>query len=266
MLTDIHNQLRIADVVVYRLRQENILVSGDGFYMRFSLVFIILFSLILFGCVSQDYYQKVNRDGTSVIRQTTSLPPLSGDLLSALQKECANYGSCTVGNGSITLEKEFSESDGYYAFETKIEFPFNVHVLKVNLIPSERFGEFYSSFAKKYYNDSSLFSSKVVQLSRKSDNIKYAEQLNSSGISVTYTIEMPSDVSRAEAGTYKAQVSGKAATFNLGAVLYDSAPLEVESRELNIALIFAVLVLIVLIAISLQFFMRSRKAKKLFER
>lgn len=245
--------------------------------MKNAIPIIILFFFLL-GCISQTFYQKVGRDGTSEITSSTDFTGLasiasfgwiSGEEMmehmpKVLENLCINASNadpslvCSADGAKLTLKKSFTPDDGYYEFSSEADILSITYTLKVNSIPLDRFG-----VAPKVHlpivGIGPLEKVDAIVLSKKVENKRMATQMEKiRGFTAHYVVEMPGEIIYASAGKYNAVINGSTATFDLVEVLSNSEPLIVKSEEFNLTALMLIAGAIFLVAIVVLFYMQQR--------
>ncbi len=248
--------------------------------MRRSILAVLLFSILLLGgCISQTYHQKVDYEGKSVISNIIDLSTIKGyykqlgfdseeqlaqNLTSFSNDACAKIMKkdktieCSVGELTIELQRNFTSKEGYYTFSVIEGVPYKIYRLTVNKIPVDKFGK--AAQGLKFLSYSEPGMTATIDLKKKEDNAISSQGFGAiPGFSFVYEAEVPGEIISATAGTYMAGVSGSTATFDLVNVMENSSPLVVESRELNVLLIAAGLGFAVLVGLAAMFFMMKKR-------
>ncbi|MBI2079936.1 hypothetical protein HYT84_04160 [Candidatus Micrarchaeota archaeon] len=246
----------------------------------------LLAIFLLFGCISQSYYQKIDRDGTSKVTLTSDFSklPFYGSQIEkseedvntlteqALSEMCENAKkldktiTCNIKDPKIIeMEKDFDVKDGYYVFEVNEGIPFNTYRAIIYKIPSDQFGRAVYPTAKGYlsYLSNTAFpqSPSAIDFRKKQENAITAAGLKDIiAFEYTYTVEMPGEVINAYAGETIAKVKGNTAEFNVVEVLQKSEPLVVESREFNIVWSGLIIGIIIMLGLAFSFFFMKEKS------
>lgn len=164
---------------------------------------------------------------------------------------------CSPGNLSLYMTRNFTNKDGYYSFEVTGEFPYRTYKLTVNRIPMDRFGRSLQSGFSLSNRTMPLSDAGVIDLRK--DNSAVAKGYQVIGFGIQYVANMPGEVTSATAGSYNAAIGGSTASYDLVGVMENSAPLVVESRELNLLLIFLLAGGLLLVFLVLVFFAGKKK-------
>lgn len=252
--------------------------------MRQPLLLLLIGVLLLSGCIQEDFYQKVERDGRSVIRvqfDFTQFLALAqergsqygvsglseGDFVLRLQEACSEARAkdasitCQVNGSRLMMGKTFDARNPYYTFEAQEGIPYRTYRLTVNRLPLDRL----TLPAPNLTGPAAAAQApaQALDLTNKSDSARVAQGLSIiQGFRLTYSVEMPADIETATAGPYQAQrdpSNPHVATFDMVEVLSDSEPLVVESRELNILPIVALVAFALLVLVSTLYFLGVRK-------
>jgi hypothetical protein len=157
---------------------------------------------------------------------------------------------CTANGLVLSITKEFGEGQ-YYTVQKDSNILVTNYKITVNKIPVNVFSE--ALPRDKFSNQIHV----PIDLSDKETNKKNYESQKSAGVNITYTLEAPGSISNAYSGEYKATIKGSKATFDLVEVAKDSAPLIVESTQINFTLII-ILTCIVFIIVSTIHYNRTR--------
>ena len=170
---------------------------------------------------------------------------------------------CETDNLSLVLRRNFTANEGYYTFEVTGEFPYRTYRVIVNKIPLDKFGKVLQQSLGKGSSETetafSVFSeAKAIDFKKTEDNALSSAGFKMLGLNLLYNVEMPGEITSATSGGYNAVVSGSTAGFNLVDVMENSAPLVVESRELNVFLFVMIGGVILLVLLTLAF-LNSRK-------
>ena len=224
---------------------------------RLLLAILLIFIIVLSGCVSRDYTQSINPDGSSILTQTTNLSgllrysgrvslsqyELTSNLTSSLEDACQRAQqtnlSCTTNNLTITLSRIFENGD-FYLLEKTNAFPFIHYHLTVRSIPESAF----SDVSQELRQDIPLSNKKVAR------KIGFD---HGSAYQITYNIIMPGSISSAGTHDYNATIQGDKATFELSKVLINSSPLELNSDSFDVLSVLLFLVLLTLLGITYYF-------------
>lgn len=267
--------------------------------MRKFGLFSIVISLILFSAIFAEsidsssslltVYQKVDSNSNSIITSKVDFsalasyfyvlsPDFSFELEQKFKESLSEIlpgfcekiykkdknTACTAEEYSLSLSKNFTSKEGYYTFEKTGEFPYKTYRIVVSRIPLDKFGKLYQYGLGTGSEESeaafSMFSSsKMIDLKKKDENAITAQGMEMFQFSFNYEIEMPGEITSANAGSYSGLVSGSKADFNMIEVMKNSSPLVVESRELNIFVIVIGLGVLLLALVSFMFFKFNKK-------
>ena len=236
-------------------------------------VLLLAAMILLSGCIKQEYNQKIERDGSSMIQQITDFSPMvetmeeamnetdgeTGDVTEGLSEVCDKITdetiSCSVDGLILTLEKKFTPEDGYYTFEVE-QGLFNTYKVTVNKIPTDAFGD---ALEGEDFVDGATTSTQIVSLKDKTNAKQAAQTAALIGMEFTYVVEMPGSVTSAtvDGGEYTPEVEGSTAKYDLVEVFDDSGPLVIESQELNVLWIGIILAVIVIAVLAFMYFKKK---------
>ena len=242
---------------------------------RNGVLILLVAMFLLSGCIKQEYYQKVNSDGTSTIRQVTdftgmvesmgesmaSMGETPGENFTAgLLESCSGLAdesvACSVDGYVLTLEKSFTPEDGYYTFEVE-QGLYNKYKLTVNKVPSDVFAD---AMQDEDLMGGAEASTDTIDL-RDKTNAKQTAQTVAliSGMELTYTVEMPGTVTNAyvDGGEYVPKIEGSSAEYDLLGVFDDSGALVVESEELNILWVGIGLAVMIIAILAILYFRKK---------
>jgi hypothetical protein len=208
-----------------------------------SLFLVLGFAaLFLFGCISIDYTQKLDRDGNSVMTQTIDMSALlsagsqyasASDQLSTI---CVNITkgetdvNCTYSDGVINVTKAVKPGDGQYLFSKASEFPYTVYTLELRKLPEIIKSADLSTNGGSGTQTDSDFKDPSAKLG--------AATLRTAGASMTYTVEMPGELTSADNGEVVIDPSGKkTARYNVLDLMEDGNYIKVKSKELDMPLL-----------------------------
>ncbi|MEW6748568.1 MAG: hypothetical protein AB1295_02595 [Candidatus Micrarchaeota archaeon] len=235
-----------------------------------TILALLMLCVLSAATLDQRYVQVVERDGNTSIEKSADLGLLSVQMNPGAFDRMADiceqsselHCSVDAENKVVTLTDQF-QSGGYYTYESEYGLPFVTHTLTVDSIPTDRFARLMDRLFDNA-NATGMVSGAggPLYLSQKEENARGAELLKELGVTITYTVELPSAVSEARAGSVEAVVEGNLATFDLVAVLEDSEPLVVKSSELNFGYIVLVGGVAVLAALAWSFMGSRPKPRK----
>ncbi|MFH0884715.1 MAG: hypothetical protein V1861_03325 [Candidatus Micrarchaeota archaeon] len=209
---------------------------------RFVLLALGLAVLLFSGCISIDYTQKVDREGNSVITQNVDLSALlsaNQDFASSesqLSGACSNISQsgndsqCSYTSGVMTITKSVKASDNLYIFNKSSEFPYIIYTLEVRKVPQIASSEGLSSGAGSAPQTDSDFKDPSAKLG--------AATLKAAGASMTYSVEMPGEITSAENGDLVTDESGKKiAKYDVLDLMTEGEYIVVKSKELDMVLL-----------------------------
>ncbi len=235
--------------------------------MRIVLAVIFL-SILLTGSIFQSYEQTVDVDGSSVISKDMDtsliLGMLGDDVDEKIMAACSVDESlgCSYSNGKLTITESFSENEGYYEYEADYGIPYVEYNLVVKKIPVDRFTGRLDEImvAAGVTEIASGEPGEPLNLQDEDDNKRAASFIRQTGLEISYAVVMPGEIAGATAGEVSGIVEGPKAEFMLSEVLYESQPIVVQSREINLGYIILIVAVIVLAAFALSF-RKSRKKR-----
>jgi len=248
--------------------REFLFIAGLAVSMKKMLVLLVL-ALAANAAIDQSYVQTLSGDGSSTIQKTMDLSLFANQLpasaLSAMAAFCSNTTriicSVDVDAKKISISESF-QPGGYYTVTTEYDLFMVTHRIVVDRIPTDRFAADLDDVLLLSNVTSGTRQSNVavLDLNDRQANAGIAATLRMFKANMTYAITMPGDIAAASAGNTGASVTGKTANFDLVAVMAQSAPLVVASRELNAVSIVALLAIVVLGALALSFFKSAPKS------
>ncbi len=209
-------------------------------HIRQPLLLTGLLALMLSGCISLEFTQKVERNGDSVITETMDLSALlsaGGEYSlgeSDLSGACANLTAqepglnCTAEGGIVTLSKRISAAEGGYLFNRTSEFPYAIYTLEIHRVP--QFVESSSMTSASADALDSDFESPSARMA--------ANTLRAAGASVKYSVEMPGEIISAENGEMVAGEGGRMrAEYDIVSLMSEGKFIVVRSREYDVAML-----------------------------
>jgi len=199
-----------------------------------------LMAMLISGCVSLDFRQKVERNGDSVFTESIDLSTLlsAGSQYGAdeavLSKTCENITAkdsainCSYDGGVITISKKVAAQDGGYMFNRSSEFPYVVYTLEVRKVPQ--------------FVESDTFSSApagATDTDFKSPSAKLtAATMKTAGASISYKVEMPGELVSAENGDIVKNEDGIAyAEYDVLGLMSEGEYIVVKSREYDVLML-----------------------------
>ncbi|MGV8176687.1 MAG: hypothetical protein ACP5NX_02740 [Candidatus Bilamarchaeaceae archaeon] len=236
--------------------------------MRNIALFSVMMMLVLSGCVSQDYAQKVGEDGNSVMTVTVDFSravssvemPAGAGLSATLNKVCAQNTdpkmTCSAKGSAIVLQKKMTPDDGYYAFDVSRGLPFVNYEIKMYAFPTDMFG---AVFEKVYPG---LQLAEPVDLRKRVQSRMILDRLKEEGVNWTYTVTMPGEIYETNSGRLVpkqgAYLDKSTVRYDMADVLYQSEPVVVKSREIDAYSIGITVLVLVMAYLAWDFFMRRR--------
>ncbi|HLC68454.1 MAG TPA: hypothetical protein VJH24_01325 [Candidatus Bilamarchaeaceae archaeon] len=242
-------------------------------------LFLALVFVLFTGCIRQEFHQTVDKDGSSTLAATYDFAQFielsseygaqygmpGGITQSAfavqMQERCTAARQtnpsmeCAVNGTTLQMTVPLEADNPYYDFEVEENLLFRTYRFTLHTVPLDRFDAGASV-------DERLEPPEPVDLTDKSKNAQQAQSLRLiNGFAFTYAVEMPGSVVTATAGTYEAEIDGNTATFDMLEVLQDSAPLTVESQELNFFFLVAVVAVLLIVAVALAFLKHKKSSK-----
>jgi len=209
-------------------------------------IFLLLctVALFVFGCISIDYTQTLDRDGNSVIMESIDMSALlsAGSQYASSSEELSNVCvnitkgetdiNCTYSDGVLIVSKAVMLGENQYLFNKTSEFPYTVYTLEVRKIPQIVESNASSALGSDSQTDSD-FKDPSAKLG--------ASTLKAAGASLTYSVEMPGELIRAENGEIVADSSGKKfAKFDVLELMTDGKYILVKSKELDMPLLMLI--------------------------
>jgi hypothetical protein len=204
--------------------------------MHRSLVLSAFLVLLLSGCITMEYEQKVERDGSSVIKQKIDLSALlaMGNETGPdpFENICINITkgetdiSCTYEKGVVSVAKSYRAADGVYTFTKSSEFPYITYTLEIRKLP--QIGQSGGEGAGQMGGGDQLGSD-----FKSPDSRPAAASMKAIGAKITYTVYMPGEVISAENGKI---VEGKA-EYDVLDLMDDGEYIVVKSRELDVLML-----------------------------
>jgi len=237
--------------------------------MKTELALLVL-CMLSAAALDQTYVQTVERDGSSIIEKTSDLGLLSTELnfgaFERMAEVCSGSAEldCSVDvEGKTVILRDSFQSNGHYSYESEYGLPFTTHTLTIESIPTDRFSRLMDRlFDEADATGMPASSVSPLYLRDKEQNREGAELLRQVGVTIIYTVEVPSGISEAYAGEVIATIDGNTATFDLVEVLEASEPMVVKSSELNYSYIILAGGIIVLAALAWSFMSSQPKPEK----
>ncbi len=251
---------------------------------KYILFGLLLGMFLLSGCISYEFYHKIAKDGKSEFQVTydvsqilaltmqnqppgTSIDTITTNMSTSLNQLCDEIKKndlnieCTVDALKITIKRAFSPGDGFYTFSIESGFPTTIYKVVVNKIPLSKMIALQPD--QQTATGVEMASVHDIDFSDKETNKFWSQGLDPDNelIKITYIVEMPGEVTKAEAGTYKADITSSKATFDLVQVSNDSAPLIIESKETNMVMILLIAFVVIIIIIAIVFYISRRSSK-----
>lgn len=232
------------------------------------LIILVLACLLLTGAVQQSYYQVVERSGSSEIQRVSDiglfanfLPPGSIDAMADVCE--ARILRCDLEKDELvlTLYDDF-ESDGvYYTLETDEGFLYTGYTMTIVRIPTDRFSELTEELLMEAGAVEADGSPAAAIVLGSSETRSMAREMAAIGVEITYTVELPGEITEARSGDVEAAVSGNTAEFDLLEVMVSGENIVVKSREFNFLYILLIAIVIVMGALALSFFWEKKPKK-----
>ncbi len=197
--------------------------------MNSQLAALLLLLLLLTGCVDVKYTQTFDRSGSSYIIQevnTTLLSKTAGSIdQRELQEACDEVApgiSCSFEKGILKIGANFLPGENSYSFRSDNGFPIARYEADISHFPD---------FNSSGMQSSSSVTSQFGQNRRFDDPAlsMISARMRSSGVKMTYVVEMPGEIIEAEGG----EIRGNRAYFDVLSLLEGQGAIRVVSRELN---------------------------------
>lgn len=234
--------------------------------MKRAILILLILSMVVNAAFDQTYVQQTNRNGGSSIEKTMDIAIFASQLSDEAFVKMDNYCKTTtemvcsidVNNKIVRITESFS-SGAYYSFTGDYGLPDTTYTLVISKIPVDKFTQkFEKILVATGEGTPSGDSGNAIDLRDKTKNAESATLLKTFLAKLTYVVEMPADIEMAYAGNVTATVDGSTATFDLVAILDDSEPMIIVSKETNYGYLVAIAGVIVLIALAYAFVASSR--------
>ncbi|GEM_PF-4829106 len=235
---------------------------------------VVLVLLMIFGCVNVDYNQEIKENGkatltfsvdysdfvnTAAEQSEKGISETKKEMQKKLEDNCQwvkDYVyevKCSVKGVEITLVSEI-ESGEYYDFEKKSGVSSTIYYVKIKKIFDM------AQYLSVEYGGTQ---GKDLDLSKKPTAEEKAQYEGySSYLNVTYTIEVPGEISSVNAGTVEGEIKGSTVSFNLFELMAEPSPIVIVSEKKNMDfgwMIIGVLVLIVVLFLLKLFAFRKKE-------
>jgi hypothetical protein len=206
--------------------------------------------LLLTGSVTI-YTHALDPSGSSVISKASDLTPVLQSYPGSLDKikDTCNVDpslGCSVSGTEITISQPVAADNPYYTVSTEIGFPFITTTLTVDQVPVDLFDSALNRVLTSAGLTSSKSNAKPIDLRDKSRDALLADAWSQSGMQINYSVVMP---------------NGQVSSYNIIALMADSAPIVVTTQEPNWGLIVLVIGVLVLAAFALSFLRQKKKGK-----
>jgi hypothetical protein len=234
--------------------------------MRTHIIAIVLFAVLLGGCISTEVSHRQHADGSADVSQSTDLSILksygssygssssySSALGNVFDKLCEQYEQgveCEEEDGVMTLTKSYTTADSFYKFEVKDELFVKKYRLTVDQLPdfsqyakksSSIFGDEYdygspyagsagSSYGSSYGSYGDYLTSKEGLKLSSTKAKSTGTVLKQVGMEYTYRVQMPGRITDAPGAL---EFNDSEATFDVVQQLQDRKPIVVVSEEVN---------------------------------
>ncbi|MFH1520995.1 MAG: hypothetical protein ABID61_05085 [Candidatus Micrarchaeota archaeon] len=234
--------------------------------MKRAFLVLLILSMVVSAAFDQTYAQQMHRNGESSIEKTMDVAIFAGQLSDDAFIKMDNYCRSTtdvvcsidVDKKIVKITESFSPG-AYYSFTGDYGLPDTTYTLVVSKIPVDMFAKkFEKILVATDEATPSGDSGIVIDLRDKVKNAESAALLKTFFAKITYVVEMPSEIEIAYAGNVTAIVNGSTATFDFVAILEDSEPMVIVSKETNYGYIVAIVGVVALIVLAYAFIASSR--------
>jgi hypothetical protein len=232
-----------------------------------KIILLLLASLLFTGSVVQTYEQKMYETGDSLITEhldlslfsqvmpNNSIPKMASACLSDLKLNC----EVDVDSKSITIIRSFSANNNHYTFQAEQSIIDTLYTLTVIKIPNDRFKDSLNEvMVEAGVSETKGPAEVAINLNDKEGAAETAASMEKLDLEILYEIEMPGEVVSAKAGDIRAEIDDSAVRFDMVEVLKDSEPLVIKSRKLNLIYVAGVFAVLILILISVSFFIKKK--------
>jgi len=235
-------------------------IRGD--WMKRIIWLLLLATILIGGCISIEFEQKVDENGDCRITERIDISSLvsmaaaKGNVSMPTEEEvCANYTKegyeCSYDDGVITIAKDFklSEAD-FYSFEREDSLFETTYTLTVTQMP--KMGKEPTMFNQTGQPkiDTSLTAPEAKGV---------ASMMKTMNINITYTVKMPSPVVDAEGAV---RISGNTATFDVLERMENQRNIVVIAKGYNAALFVGIgVIAAVVIVILLGLWINKKRTK-----
>ena len=222
-----------------------------------EIVFLLLLTAVVSAGLDQSYEHRVMADGESTIQKTMEMSLFSDEeTLAKVEAVCSSNPSCDVDNKTITIRESLTPGQ-YYSFEDSYGL-FIDYELTIKKIPTDVFSRNLDSILREAeVIDEDSSSAAATDLL--ADNSETAEFLRKFNVSITYTVEMPMDITEAGAGDVAGQIDGKKATFDIVEVMGNPGPIVVKSSQINSSYLIIGAGIIAFAALAVMYFRPGKK-------
>lgn len=202
-----------------------------------------MLALLLFGCVSLNYTQTVDRSGQSIVTEKIDLTALLaiGDgaaegAEAQIESACLNLTqkdqslNCTYAMGVMSVSKPMGPNDGVYSFNKTYDFPYAVYTIELKRLPLLFDANATTGTAGEWADVNSDFSDPSSKMA--------ASTLRAAKAKALYRIEMPGEIISVENGNISTGEDGKKrADFDALELMSGGKHAIVKSKEIDTMLI-----------------------------
>jgi len=236
-------------------------------------ILLATFALILlFGCITMDYVQKVERNGDSEITVSADLSTFMSmmesmgnasegeDPEAGFQESCAEAEqqdssiTCTYSDGTLILTKQTLLSEGLYEFESEGGLTSTRYTLTLRKLPDAA-----ESMEGSLGDESGTGESPTSGLELEFTDPKAQEQAEGmrSIFMVTYAVEMPGTIVSAEGAE---EIEGSRATFDVLTMMENGQNIVVVSEETDNTLIYLGGIVVVVLMLGAAFYLFRKQS------
>lgn len=210
---------------------------------------LLLISFLLIGAITRQYVHEQGTDGSAVITVNIKTAAFDAVDYEKIANLCPQY-KCSIDKNNFSISVELA-GDPYYKFYSDYGFPYIIHTLEIRAIPDD-------ALAKKTAELLKAAGENIGGGGEPSDittkNTELADMLRRTG-DMSYTVIMPGEITETNVG----QKDGNTVSFMLSQAYAKGEPVIIKSRQLNIAYMLGALLVIMLIILSLYFFLQKKE-------